>query len=544
MPLMRITRIDAKPQTRPPRSGPSQWLMAGMLCGTIGAGHLVSAPPEPAPRPDTHPRGAEHAPAATAAGQQLPSTPAGPGVPTLVISSAVPDAAAGTLTISGANFGARPLVTLDLVPVTLQSATDSRVVASVPVGMMPAARYLLTVSRGGAAGESASLRLQLGGPGAAEHAQTPAASPSAPPGPADAGAPQTSPAGTLADAATTATGATSAARAEPIPAGTTAAARVGDTVITIDEVDREWQRTDPAGYLAASRGLYEARRRIVHELVTNELLRREAETRGLTIDALLEAELPKRTVSMPDSAVTSLFLALGERARGATIDQMRPALRAWLEQITEPELAKMSYTEELMKVSTRADILLGAPTVRVERAAQDASLGPATAPVELVAFGDFQSVDYARFAQVFGRIRETFGDRLRLVFKHLPVQGPISVSAAEAAHCANLQGKFWPFHDAVLARPAFLDTARLKQFASEAGLDRATFDVCVDRDEARSVIARAADEAARYDVRTTPSVLVNGVLAPAPPPFLPPFEYFQRLIEEELLRQSKARTGR
>lgn len=507
---------------RPSRA--AVWL-AGLWLVSAGAGGQATV--DAAPRATT---GAALPPTAARA-QTAPPAPSAPP-DAVTITSAVPNAAAGTLTIAGANFGPRPLVTLDLVPVTLQSASDTQVVGSVPVDMMPAARYLLTVSRGSAPGESASLRVALGGAAAAPEVPVP----STPASTTGASSPTAAPA--------PGTAATGASRAGLLPTGADVAARVGDSPITLDDVDREWRRTDPSGYLAASRRLYDARRRVAHDMVTSELLRREAEARGLTVDALLEAEIPKRVVAMPDSAVSSLYQALGERTRGASLDQMRPALRAWLEQITQPELAKMSYTEELMKVSTRADILLEPPAVRVARSAQDATLGPSSAVVEMVAFGDFQSVDYARFAQVFGRIRDTFGDRLRLVFKHLPVQGPVSVGAAQAAQCANLQGRFWPFHDAVLAQPAFLDTARLKQFASQAGLDRATFDRCVDRDETRAVITQATDEAAGYDVRVSPSFLVNGVLAPDPPPFLPPFEYFQRLIEEELLRASRPRPGR
>jgi predicted DsbA family dithiol-disulfide isomerase len=80
----------------------------------------------------------------------------------------------------------------------------------------------------------------------------------------------------------------------------------------------------------------------------------------------------------------------------------------------------------------------------------------------------------------------------------------------------------------------------LKQLATEAGLNRGAFDGCVDRDEFAPAMREAVAEAQRYAIASSPSFLVNGRLAPAPPPFLPPAEFFKRLIEEELLRQSKA----
>ena len=92
---------------------------------------------------------------------------------------------------------------------------------------------------------------------------------------------------------------------------------------------------------------------------------------------------------------------------------MEPALRAWLERVTARELARMNYLEELVAVSINADLALDSPRVTVERTVQDAALGPQTAPVELVVFGDFQSPDYGRFAAAFTRVRASGRSTIR-----------------------------------------------------------------------------------------------------------------------------------
>jgi protein-disulfide isomerase len=314
-----------------------------------------------------------------------------------------------------------------------------------------------------------------------------------------------------------------------------AAARVGDRVISMEEVDREWRRSDPASYLRLTRQVYDRRRHIVETMVSDDLLAREAAARGVNVEALLAEDVPKRIIAMPDSAVISLYQSLGDNTRGATLEQMRPALRAWLERHSAPEIAKMSFIEELKKVSTRAEILLEAPRVQIERTAQDVALGPSAAPVEIVAFGDFQSAEYARFAQAFPRVRDTFGDRIRFVFKNLPALGPQSVAAAEAALCANAQGRFWAYHDALVA-PGVVNGARLTASAAAVGLKGDAFSGCIERREFRDAIRKALDEADRYGIQASPSFLVNGRLAPPPPPFLLPYDYFKLLIEEELGR--------
>ena len=80
----------------------------------------------------------------------------------LAIDAAVTDEAAGTLIISGNGFGARPFVTLDLVPLNIQLALQQRIVVVVPVDQIPPGAYLLTVTRGPQPGETASTDVQIG----------------------------------------------------------------------------------------------------------------------------------------------------------------------------------------------------------------------------------------------------------------------------------------------------------------------------------------------------------------------------------------------
>lgn len=435
-------------------------------------------------------------------------TPAKP----VVITNAVPTASGDGLEVIGENFGIAPFVTLNVLPLTIDEVRTNRLVVAAPVKLMPAGTYLLTVSNGPNPGETASFQVVLGGK--------------------DAGG-STSTVGAFAPASRSAPAPDSSAPGF-LPAPGDAVAKVGDRTFTLADVDREWQQSEPGSYLALTQQLYANRRRILDTMVANEVLAREAAARGISVDALLKEEIPKHVIASPDSAVVSLYQSLGDLTRGAPFERMRPALRAWLERMTEPEIAKMNYVEELEKVSTRVDVLLAAPRVKVVQTPQDATLGPANAAVEIVAFGDFQSVDYARFAEAFGKVRDTFGDRVRVVFKNLPMNGPDSATAAEAARCAAVQGKFWPFHDALVARPGVADVARLKQVAKTLGLDLEKFDACVGGREFGDIAQQAVEEAARYGISTSPSFLVNGRLAPEAPAFLPPFEYFKRLIEEEL----------
>jgi protein-disulfide isomerase len=390
---------------------------------------------------------------------------------------------------------------------------DQRIVAVAPLSMIPPGVYLLTVTCGTQRADVTSIEVRIGSGLNSSRPES---------------------VGALPDAAST-----PKITAGYIPDPKDPAARVGDHVFTIADVDREWQRTDPVGYLASSRELYEARQRVVSSMVTNELLSKEAASRGMTVDALLREELPKRTIPMPDTAVSALYQSLGDRARGASLEQLQPAIREWLARKVEPDVAKMAYVEELTKLSMRADNLLVPPRVEVEHLADDPVIGPADSSIEIVLFADFESPVYGRDAMAIPRVRDTFGNRVRFVFKYFPANDPASIAAAEAAACANRQGKFWPFHDRLLSEAGALDGARFKKVAADIGVDQRVFDACVDREETRDRIGAALDETQRYGLPGSPSILVNGQLAPEPPAFLPPFEFFKRVIEEELQRQAR-----
>jgi protein-disulfide isomerase len=435
----------------------------------------------------------------------------------LVVTSAVPDAAAGTVTISGEYFGARPFVTLDLVPLDVRVAMATVILAAVPAGTIPPGEYLLTVSRGPGPGDSATLEITVG------TAESPAA-----PRKADQRRDGELRSQLTADRNTSAL--------PPVVAGDSAAMKIGDRVVSVEEVDREWSRSDPAGYLRLLRGLHDARMQIANKMISQELLSREAAARGIAVEALLAEELPKRAIPMPESAVVSLYQSLGAGTRGAALDQMRPALRAWLARRTEPEIAKTSFIEELNKVSTRAEILLDAPRVLVERSPEDLALGPGTAVVDIAVFADFQNAEYARLARAFSKVRETFGDRVRLVFRNRPTLDAASVAAAEAALCANAQDRFWPYHDALVGAGGI----GIQEAAAKAGLNSERFTSCVERRDFKDAIGRATAEADRYGIDAIPSVLINGRLAPSPPAFLTPYDYFKLLIEEELGRVAAA----
>ena len=81
---------------------------------------------------------------------------------------------------------------------------------------------------------------------------------------------------------------------------------------------------------------------------------------------------------------------------------------------------------------------------------------------------------------------QSYGKDVRLVFKHLPLEGHRnSLPAARAAYCAAEQDRFWQFHDALFASRN-LSPAVFDEIATDLGLGLPKFQACLNSEHSRS----------------------------------------------------------
>jgi len=115
-------------------------------------------------------------------------------------------------------------------------------------------------------------------------------------------------------------------------------------------------------------------------------------------------------------------------------------------------------------------------------------LGSHDAPITMIEFGDYQCLNCNRYFKntehiILQNYVET--GRLNIIFIDFAFIGPDSMSAAQAAHCANDQGKYWEYHDETYSNwngenTGWASIDNLKKFASNIGLDQKTFNQCLD----------------------------------------------------------------
>lgn len=165
-------------------------------------------------------------------------------------------------------------------------------------------------------------------------------------------------------------------------------------------------------------------------------------------------------------------------------------------------------------------------------------LGQPNAPVIMVEFADFQCPFCKKFFdQTFQQIKQKYIDtgKVKLIFVDFAFLGQESVDAAEAAKCANDQGKFWEYHDALYTNQSgenlgAFSLTKLKGFARELGLNQVQFDECLTSDKYEKEVQDEFALAKKYGVNSTPTVFIeNQVIKGAKP-----FDVFEQVIESVL----------
>jgi protein-disulfide isomerase len=108
---------------------------------------------------------------------------------------------------------------------------------------------------------------------------------------------------------------------------------------------------------------------------------------------------------------------------------------------------------------------------------RDHAQGSPLAKVTLIGYGDFASPDCAQAYRDVKKIQRKMGSRLFYVFRSFPQPEEYehSEDAAEAAECAEAQGKFWEMHDRIFDNEGASDALQLSRYAADLGMDLIRF---------------------------------------------------------------------
>jgi len=140
--------------------------------------------------------------------------------------------------------------------------------------------------------------------------------------------------------------------------------------------------------------------------------------------------------------------------------------------------------------------------------------GDPSEPLTLVEYGDFECPFCSRATGAIDEVRTHFGNELRYVWRHLPLERvhPRAFDTARASEAAALQGKFWEMAHELFEHQDDLEWSDMYRYAVAIGCDIEQFDhdVRVDPSKVLHRVQDDAQDAELMDLNSTPTFFVNG----------------------------------
>ena len=308
----------------------------------------------------------------------------------------------------------------------------------------------------------------------------------------------------------------------------TVVASVNGVPITQQQVDN----SIAARVYPLQQQLHAIRKAALENLIVSRLLETEAAARRVTMEEL-RRQLTQGEINVTRAQVEEAFTQNASFFASMSPDEARERLRLDLE-----NQARMKhYRAGLEGLRRKWNVTTNLPEPALARQLEDSAspaLGALKPAVTIVEFSDFECPFCRDVQPTLKQILDRYGKSVRLIFKHLPLEGHRnSVPAARAAYCAGEQERFWQFHDALFAAGP-LSPLVLEQLASELGLGTQGFKACVESEQSRAAVVKDIETARSFRIDSTPSFLVNGKLLKG----ALSFAEFQKVIERELSQTS------
>ncbi len=161
----------------------------------------------------------------------------------------------------------------------------------------------------------------------------------------------------------------------------------------------------------------------------------------------------------------------------------------------------------------------------------EAYKGADEALVTIVEFSDFECPFCGRVEPTIDTILETYGDKVKVVWKDSPLSFHKNARAAALAGCAaNKQGKFWEMHKTLFANQRALTNDALNGYAKEIGLDMGKFETDFNGPDCAANVDSDMKLGGDVGARGTPNLYINGRQVRG----AVPFEHIEPVLKEEI----------
>jgi protein-disulfide isomerase len=292
-----------------------------------------------------------------------------------------------------------------------------------------------------------------------------------------------------------------ASGADTRPSNDPMVVEINGVTLTLSDLERN----SPAALFQARTAYYDAERKTLDEFIDDYLLKDQARKENVSVEQLLERHVNSTIPPNPSDEALRVYYEGVETS--ASYEEVRDKI---IEVVRQKRIAKAktAYMQSLRRQAT-VTIRLAPPRAPISMSDAPAR-GPATAPVTLLEYADYECPYCQQIQPALDKLAADYKGRLAFAYKDFPLpMHPNAQKAAEASRCAQLQGKYWEYHD-LLVTSKQLEMDALKNHARTLKLDTATFDKCLDTGAAAEAVKKNAEEAQVLGVQGTPTFFVNG----------------------------------
>jgi protein-disulfide isomerase len=250
---------------------------------------------------------------------------------------------------------------------------------------------------------------------------------------------------------------------------------------------------------------YQAERKVLDEFIGQSLLEQQAQRENVSVEELLNRHV--KSTLPPDPPEEALRVYYEGLDVNQPFEAVRDQIIAHLHQ-RRFEKAKTAYLQSLR---SQANVVISLPPPKADIALKDTPVrGVANAPVVVVEFADYECPYCQQVNPDLKKLEEEYKGKVAFAYKDTPLPShPHAQKAAEAAHCAGVQGKYWEYHDLLFVSKQY-EIPDLKQGARKLNLDSAAFDQCLDSGAQAGAIKAHLAEAEKLGLSGTPSFFING----------------------------------
>lgn len=245
-------------------------------------------------------------------------------------------------------------------------------------------------------------------------------------------------------------------------------------------------------------------------------------------------------------------LALGLGACAPTPEQIKKAIEKDPSIVfVAIEKAPDKFMEVVMKAQQDAQAQAGKKQQDDETKARDAEFsnplkpvvdesrvffGNKSAQITIVEYSDFQCPFCTRGYKTMEQVKKEYGDKVRILFKHMPLDfHPLAMPAAQYFEAIAQQDhkKAEQFHDQVFENQEAMKEkgeGLFKEVAKKVGADMKKLEVALKDEKIKKMIEADMAEAKSFNINGTPGFIINGVSLRG----AYPFPAFKEIIDKHL----------